>query len=93
MKNYKSKENFNCHALQYGTDIEAEQYVEHCYLDYQNEITPIPGDMMGTPKNAFYAVKTPSGWHKIVVGDFIVVKENETVVLTESQFELMFEEI
>lgn len=92
MKNYKSKEIIQCKALQYSTDVEAEQYVKHCYVGYENEIRPIPGDMMGTPKNAFYAVETASGWHKIVAGDFVVLKDNEIAVMSQELFKLTFEE-
>lgn len=93
MKNYASKESTQCQAMQYGTDVEADQYVKHCYVGYQDEIRPIPGDMMGTPKNAFYAVKTASGWQKIEKGDFVVLKDDEALVMPQGVFKLSFEEV
>lgn len=79
-------------AMQYGTDKEADEYVKHCYMGYNNEILKIPGDMMGTPKNAFYAVKTVNGWQKIEKGDFIVIKDDEVLLIPSAVFQLSFDE-
>lgn len=93
MKNYKSKEIIQCQALQYGTDSEADQYVKHCYVGYENTVYPIPGDMMGTPKNAFYAVNTSTGWQKIEQGDYVILKDGDAAVMSEAVFKLSIEEV
>lgn len=97
MKLYISKNNTESkaapfQAMQYGTDKEADKHVEHCYIGYDNEILKIPGDMMGTPKNAFYAVKSVSGWHKIEKGDFIVIKDDDVLLIPYAVFQLSFVE-
>jgi hypothetical protein len=93
MKTYTSNDNITCQAAQYGTDPEAAEHIRQCYMDYENKIAKVPGDMMGTPKNAFFGVKTNAGWQRIEVGDFVVVKNGETLVVPYSVFKLTFSEV
>lgn len=97
MKLYTPKSNTESNpvpfqAMQYGTDKEADEHVKHCYMGYNNEILKIPGDMMGTPKNAFYAVKTVNGWQRIEKGDFVVIKDGEPMLIPYAVFQLSFDE-
>jgi hypothetical protein len=93
MKIYKQTDGRICQALQYGVDPEAENYVKKCYIGYDKKITKVPSDMLGTPKDTFFAVKTESGWCKIEDKDFIVDKNNEILVISHSIFKISFTEI
>lgn len=93
MKTYKQTDGVTFNALQYGVDPEAEHYVKKCYIGYDKKITKVPSDMLGTPKGAFFAVQTESGWCKIEDKDFIVDKNNEILVIPYSVFKLSFTEI
>jgi hypothetical protein len=80
-------------ATQYGVDKEANELVSFCMKSYDGEIMEIPGDYLGTPKNAFYALKTSSGWQEINQGDWIVKTHDDLVVVAQGVFKLFFEEV
>lgn len=92
MKTYISHDSIICQAAQYGTDAEAAEHVHQCYMGYENKVVKVPGDMMGTPKNAFFGVKTNAGWQRIEQGDFVVLKDGDTLVVPYSIFQVTFSE-
>lgn len=93
MKTFQKKEITEIKAVRYGFDKKAEKLVKLCIKSLKGEINEVPGDMLGTPKNAFNAVKISSGWSEIQVGDWIVQDEDKIVVIPNGVFELLFKEI
>ena len=93
MKTFQKKEITEVKAIRYGFDKLAEKFVKLCIKSLKGEINEVPGDMLGTPKNAFNAVKTSSGWSEIQVGDWIVEDQSKLVVVPNGVFELFFKEV
>lgn len=92
MKTYKKIEVHEVQAVQYFKDEKENSFVKLCQTDYEGKIRKVPGDLMGTPKNAFNAVKTASGWTPIQDGDWIIQKESEVFVVANGVFQLLFKE-
>ena len=92
MKTYKKIEVNEVKAIQYIKEEKENSFVKLCQIDYEGKIRKVPGDLMGTPKNAFNAVKTASGWVVIQEGDWIVQKESEVFVVANGVFQLLFQE-
>lgn len=93
MKTYKNNVESQIQAVQYGVDQEAEQYVKQCTVGYDKKNYPVPGDLMGSPKNPFYAVQIGDDWIRIEKGDFITVNGSEIAVMPESVLKTLFTEI
>lgn len=92
MRNYKSKDIVSLKASQYGVDNDANDYVRTCTVGSDGKAYKVPGDLMGTPKNAFEGVKTNTGWKQIEKTDFIVEHDNNISIIPEAVFKLLFTE-
>ena len=90
MQNFKNSQNQEIQATQFGFDDDAKKFVQLCKTSINGEIYIVPQDLLGTPENAFQAVKTNIGFEKIQHGDWIIQKENEILVIPNSVFQLMF---
>jgi hypothetical protein len=64
MKNYQKKEVEIIQAVQYGSDPESKKLVSLC-KKYDGKIYEVPSDLLGTPKDAFKAVKNGDEWQLI----------------------------
>jgi hypothetical protein len=93
MKIFKKIEISEIQAAQYGKDEEANEFVKLCAPDYRGKVRVVPGDLLGTPKDAFKAVETASGLVKIQEGDWVVKKDDQIAVIPDGVFKLMFAEV
>ena len=89
MKKYSLNTSMEVEAVQYTKENKQNELVIQCYLS-RGEVCPVPGDLMGTPKDAFYGVETSDGWTKIELNDWIVIKNNENLVIPNGIFKLFF---
>lgn len=79
--------------------INAEQYtggnspfdqVKNCYLDWNDMIDEVPGDMLGSCEDEFPAIKTGETFQRIEKGDWIINKDGAYYALSNSVFSLFF---
>jgi hypothetical protein len=96
MKEYKQSSTItqNIQAMQYGVDEEAtkSKLIRLCVLR-NNEAHPYPSDMMGKPQDGFKGIETNTGWKKITHGDWVIFKNDKTLLISDDIFQLMFEEV
>lgn len=90
MKNFTMATNINVQAVQYTQENTYPKKVKQCCM-LNNEISGL-GDMLGTPRDAFYALETKDGYQRINFGDWIVTKNGVDTVVPDNLFKLLFVE-
>ena len=92
MKKFKKAEIQELEAVQFDNTQKEQEYAQLCW-SRNNIIRAVPSDLLGTPRDAFYAVQTAQGWQTIQNTDWIVKKDNELLVVPDSVMRLFFVEI
>lgn len=101
MKQYKSNLNVKVEAVQFTQENRVELYKEIkdirlCTYNPQSlysktpEIYANPRDLMGTPKDSFWGIKTGDTWHRLEEGSWIIKKEENYLTIPNGVFQLLF---
>lgn len=96
MKNFTMNAGRKVQAIQFDDKKNRPKMVKLCET-YDGETHVVPSDLLGTPKNAFYAVNTaskgkPACYTRIELGDWIVETDGFYAVVPNGLFTVFFSE-